>query len=87
MAMKSIELRGIGAGWDLPTHQEWSDPLCRGAICWRFSTDFSLDFRTNRTDNLNVITDGLIYSPSDLPKGLWRGFVFSGTAGRMGDAC
>ena len=39
----------------------------------------SLDFHMNQTDNMSVVlVMGLIYSPSDMPKGLWRGFAFSG---------
>jgi hypothetical protein len=42
----------------------------------------------NQTDNHIVyFIEDLIYSPSDTPKGLWRGFVFMGNAGRLGDAC
>ena len=51
------------------------------------SHQFSLDFRTDQTDNLDVVTMwNLIYSPSDMPKGLWRGFAFMGNAGRIADA-
>ena len=33
----------------------------------------------NQTDNVIVETlVNLIYSPSDMPQGLWRGFAFSG---------
>jgi hypothetical protein len=49
---------------------------------------FSLDFCMNQTDNYIVITVlDLIYSPSDMPQGLWRGFAFIGNAGRVGYAC
>jgi len=49
---------------------------------------FSLDFCMNQTDNyIIVIMLDLIYSPSDMPKGLWRGFAFIGNAGRVGYAC
>jgi len=39
----------------------------------------SLDFHMNQTDNMTVVLlMGLIYSPSDMPRGLWRGFAFFG---------
>ena len=40
---------------------------------------FLLDFGMNVTDNYSVerLWD-LIYSPSDMPQGLWRGFAFGG---------
>jgi len=42
---------------------------------WRFL----LDLRANLTDNYSVETaTRLIYSPSDMPQGLWRGFAFGG---------
>jgi hypothetical protein len=40
----------------------------------------------NRADNYNVLVIDLIYSPSDTPKGLWRGFAFMGSRGRRGHA-
>lgn len=49
---------------------------------------FLLDFCMNQTDNHIVVTVlDLIYSPSDMLKGLWRGFVFIGNGGREGRAC
>jgi hypothetical protein len=41
----------------------------------------------NRTDTWSVMIVDLIYSPSDTPKGLWRGFAFIGPPGGDGDAC
>ncbi len=57
---------GLGSrgGWDV-------FPLFLAA-----TRGFSLDFCMNQIDNYSVITIDLIYSPSDTPKGLWRGFVF-----------
>ncbi len=47
----------------------------------------SLDFSMNQTDNYIVgLLFEVIYSPSDMPKGLWRGFVFIGPAQGEGDA-
>lgn len=46
----------------------------------------SLDLSMNQTDNYLVERlFEVIYSPSDMPKGLWRGFVFIGLA--QGGAC
>jgi hypothetical protein len=43
---------------------------------------FSLDFSANQTDNYSIAIVDLIYSPSDMPKGLWRGFAFVGPTQR-----
>jgi hypothetical protein len=58
------------------------------AVSMDHSPRFSLDFCMKQTDNYIVLTVlDLIYSPLDMPKGLWRGFVFIGNAGRVGHAC
>lgn len=41
----------------------------------------------NQTDTYSVIALDLIYSPSDMPKGLWRGFAFMGSIEGREDAC
>ncbi len=41
----------------------------------------------NKTDNFIVTTLNIIYSPSDTPKGLGRGFVFMGKNAKEGHAC
>jgi hypothetical protein len=47
---------------------------------------FLLDSGANLTDNYSVeMMIRLIYSPSDMPQGLWRGFAFRGR--RAEEAC
>ena len=49
---------------------------------------FLLDIGVNQTDNLSVRTlVGLIYSPSDMPYGLRRGFAFWRSALEGTHAC
>ncbi len=48
---------------------------------------FSLDFCMNQADNFIVTILELIYSPSDMPRGLWRGFAFMGPVGGGRHAC
>lgn len=59
----------------------------KGAYCppdlaaWSISRWFLLDLSVRQTDNYSVTTVvKLIYSPSDTPKSLWRGFAFMGPA-------
>jgi len=67
---------------------------CRKKTCSQFfsataypSGQISLDFCVNQTDNNSVtVALDLIYSPPDMPEGLWRGFAFIGNAGRVGHA-
>ena len=60
-----------------------------GIVRVAHSHRFLLDFCMNETDTMiveNILN--LIYSPSDMPRGLWRGFAFSGsTAKGMHHAC
>ena len=60
------------------------DAITRIAHSYRFS----LDFRMSQTDNYVVVTVlNMIYSPSDMPQGLWRGYLFMGAAQERTHAC
>lgn len=71
--------------------QQWAisswDPASPGLTWWRIR--LVLPWESLLLSPLLAIIvpiEDLIYSPSDTPKGLSRGFVFGGTAGRVGDA-